>query len=128
MNKTVKLILYGFLIWLVPFLASLVIFPLKTSMNPLFESIMPVIITITVVTFTYMYFKPLLGNYISEGVKVGLIWIIISLAIDLLLFLPPSPMQMSLTSYIMDIGITYLMIPIITIGSGYLLSKKSISE
>jgi len=44
---------------------------------------------------------------------------IISLVRVLLLFLPPSPMQMGVTNYLMDIGITYLMIPIITIAFGY---------
>jgi len=119
MNKTFKLLLYGFFIWLVPFLVSLIIFPLKTSLNPLFESIMTVIITFTVVTFSYLYFNSLRENYIKEGVKAGVTWMIISLAIDLLLFLPPSPMQMSVTSYFMDIGITYFIIPIITIAFGY---------
>jgi hypothetical protein len=88
-------------------------------MNPLFESIMPVIITATVVIFSYLYFKPLMGNYVNQGVLAGVTWLFISLIIDLLLFLPPGPMQMSVTSYFMDIGITYLMIPIITIGFGY---------
>ena len=128
MNKTVKLLLFGFFIWLVPFLVSLVIFPLKSSYNPLFESIMPVVISATVVTFTYLYFKPLKGNFAAEGVKSGVAWLVISLAIDLLLFLPPSPMQMSVPSYFMDIGTTYLMIPIITAGTGYLLNKKLIPE
>ena len=57
MNKTLKIICFGFLIWLIPFLVSVIIFPLKSSMNPLFESIMPLIITLTAVIFCYFYFK-----------------------------------------------------------------------
>ncbi|HEY0196345.1 MAG TPA: hypothetical protein VGC02_02110 [Methanobacterium sp.] len=119
MNKNVKLILFGFLIWLVPFLVSLVIFPLKTSFNPLFESIMPVVITLTVVTFSYLYLKDIKENFAREGFVTGVVWFIISIVIDILLFLPPSPMQMNFTNYMMDVGLTYLIIPIITVGLGY---------
>jgi hypothetical protein len=51
-------------------------------------------------------------------------WFIISIAIDLVLFLPPSPMQMSFMNYMEDIGITYLMIPVITIGLASMADKK----
>jgi hypothetical protein len=118
MNKIVKLILFGFLIWLVPFLISLLIFPLKSTVNPLFESIMPVVISATVVCLAYLYLKGIEKDYLKEGLTAGVTWLIISLIIDLILFLPASPMQMSFNSYIMDIGITYLMIPIITTGMG----------
>jgi hypothetical protein len=49
--------------------------------------------------------------------------LIISLVIDLMLFMPESPMQMTLTDYIMDIGIMYLIILMIPAGSGYLMKK-----
>lgn len=125
MNKNIKLILVGFLVWLVPFLVSVVIFPLKTSNSSLFEAIMPVVIVLTVVTFSYLYLKDIKGNFVKEGIVTGLVWFIISIVVDLLLFLPPSPMQMSFTGYIMDIGLTYLIIPIITVGLGYQSQKIS---
>jgi len=34
-------------------------------------------------------------------------------------------MQMTLRNYMMDIGITYLMIPIMTIGMGYMAENKA---
>ena len=40
MNRVIKIVGFGFLMWLVPFIVSLIIYPLKTSFNPLFESIM----------------------------------------------------------------------------------------
>ncbi len=119
MNKNLELVLLGFLVWLVPFLVSLVIFPLKTSLNPLFESIMPVVIALMVVVFFYLYLKGVKEDFAREGIVTGVVWFIISIVIDLLLFLPPSPMQMSLAGYIMDIGLTYLIIPVITMGMGY---------
>ncbi len=37
-------------------------------------------------------------------------------------------MQMSLGDYMMDIGITYLIIPVVTIGMGFLLERKSLAS
>ena len=36
--------------WFIPFLVSLVLYPLKIFADPLFESIMPIVIAIIVVT------------------------------------------------------------------------------
>lgn len=41
-----RAIFYGFLIWLIPFIVAFVIFPLRESARPLFESIMPVAVTV----------------------------------------------------------------------------------
>jgi hypothetical protein len=124
MNKYLKMILFGFLVWLVPFVVSFFIYPLKTAGNPLFESIMPLTLTIIVVALAYLYLKNIETGFIKEGVMIGVVWFVINIAIDLVMFLPPSPMQMTLTNYMMDVGITYLMIPVITIGMGYLLDSK----
>ncbi|OPX60746.1 MAG: hypothetical protein A4E25_00155 [Methanobacterium sp. PtaB.Bin024] len=124
MNKYLKMILFGFLVWLVPFMVSFFIYPLKTAGNPLFESIMPLTLTIIVVALAYLYLKNIETGFIKEGVMIGVVWFVINIAIDLVMFLPPIPMQMTLTNYMMDVGITYLMIPVITIGMGYLLDSK----
>lgn len=125
MNKNLKIILYGFLVWLVPFIVSFFIYPLKTAGNPLFESIMPLVITLMVVTLSYQYLKTLKTDLIREGIIIGIVWFVINIAIDMVLFLPASPMHMSLTSYMGDIGVTYIMIPMITIGMGYMAVNKS---
>jgi hypothetical protein len=124
MNKYIRLVGFGFLIWLIPFLVSFVIFPLKSSDRPLFESIMPVTLVLAVMVFSVLYFKKGEKQSLTEGAIVGIVWFIISILIDLLLFLPPSPMQMSFIDYMMDIGLTYLIILIIPIGIGTLIHKK----
>lgn len=124
MKSIKKAILYGFLIWLIPFIVAFIIYPIHESNRPLFESIMPIAIALSVVIFGKMYFNKVEENYKKEGIWLGLIWIIISLVIDLILFMPQSPMHLSFLEYLMDIGITYLMIPVITIGFGCLLDKK----
>ncbi len=125
MYRAVKIVGFGFLIWLVPFIVSLIIYPLKISFNPLLESIMPVVITITVVLIAAFYFKDVDTKFLNEGIKIGLSWFFISILIDLILFMPSSPMQMSFTNYMMDIGLTYLIIPLVTVGMGYMADKKN---
>lgn len=124
MKSLKKALLFGFFIWLIPFLVSVLIFPLRTSSRPLFESIMPVVITICVVFFLILYFRKVEDGFLQEGVILGVRWLGISLLIDLLLFMW-GPMKMALADYMMDIGLTYLIIPTITIGAGYIMSKSA---
>ena len=124
MNKYVKLVGFGFLIWLIPFLVSFVIFPLRNTNRPLFESVMPVVLVLTVMIVSVLYFKKIEKESLKEGVIAGVLWFVLSLVIDLMLFLPASPMQMSFSDYMMDIGLTYLIILMIPIGIGALVSKK----
>lgn len=124
MNKYVKLVGFGFLIWLIPFLVSFVIFPLRNANRPLFESVMPVILVLTVMIISVLFFKKIEKESLKEGLIAGVLWFALSLAIDLMLFMPASPMQMSFSDYMMDIGLTYLIILMIPISIGALVSKK----
>ena len=119
MPKYRRLVGYGFLIWLIPFVVSFIIDPLKDEYPLLFDSIMPVVISIIAVIFSIIYFKKIDINFVKEGALIGLIWFAISIIIDLIMFLPESSMQMTFENYMMDIGVTYLIIPVITIGLGY---------
>ena len=126
MKKYVKwIICFGILIWLISFLVSFVVFPLKESNRPLFESIMPLVLTITVVTFSILFFKRVDKEFMKEGFIVGIVWFTISIVIDLFMFIPESNMHMLLVDYIMDIGLTYLIILVIPVGFGYTLEKKN---
>lgn len=121
--KSIKSALsFGFCDWLLPFAISFVIFPLRNNNYFLFESLMTVAVVFAAVWFSTRYFKKVESNFICEGILLGLLWLIINLAIDLILFLPKSPMHMSFALYTSQIGIKYLSIPIITTGFGY--SKK----
>ena len=124
MKKFVKIILFGFFIWLIVFAVSILIFPFRQTQRALFESIMPVVLTLCTVIFAILYLRNLNAGFMKEGILIGVAWLVINLAIDLPLFMLESPMQMSLADYMMDIGLTYLIIPTVTIGFGYLLQKK----
>ncbi len=124
-ESILKIILFGFLIWLIPFVVSFFIYPLKTSRNPLFESIMPLVLTIITVLLACTYLKSIQKEFVKESILIGVTWFLINVIIDLIMFLPVSPMQMTLNDYMADIGITYLIIPVITMGMGYLVKSQT---
>lgn len=113
-----KAILFGFLVWLAAFVVAFAIFPLRESSRPLFESIMPVVVTTASAVLAVIYFRGVTGRYLREGVILGLVWLAINVLIDIPLLLTGGPMQMTLGQYPADIGLTYLIIPAVTIGIG----------
>src|SRR5262245_51381353 len=123
MRKYPRVMLLGFLTWLIPFVVAVIIFPLRTSQRLLFESIMPNIVVLCAVFFSITYFRRQELNCLKEGMIIGAAWFIINIGLDLLLFME-GPMKMSISDYIKDIGLTYLIIPIVTVGFGYLLEQR----
>lgn len=113
-----KALIFGVLIWVTAFAVAFAIFPVRESSRPLFESIMPVVLAATTVFFAYRYFKGVQSGFAREGLLLGLVWFATNVLIDLPLMLAPSPMQMTLGDYVGDIGLTYVLIPIITTGIG----------
>ena len=121
--KSIKnALIYGFLLWIIPFIISIAMFPFKKPEPFLFHSLMTVISVTTVVIFSILYFKKIEGN-LKEGIFLGIIFLAVSLSFDYFMFIW-GPIKMSVPDYIKEIGITYLVYPIITIGYGYLLTNK----
>jgi hypothetical protein len=111
-RKTVGL---GLLVWFVPFIVAILAAPLKESWRSLFESIMSLTLAFTVVCCSAVYFRWVEVVSIREGMRLGLLWFVISVGIDLPLMLGP-PLHYPLVEYGADIALTYLMIPAITVG------------
>jgi len=83
--KSIKLVfLYGFFVWLIPFIVAFLIFPIRETDRPLFESIMPVIVTLRAVLFSILYFLKVDAAFFKEGTLLGIVWFLISVMIDLL--------------------------------------------
>ena len=125
MSSLKKAMLYGFLIWLIAFAVSFLIFPIHESNRAFFESIMPVTLSIITSFFAFKYLSKTESNFIKEGLYFGIIVTVINWFIDALIMLSPSPMQMTLSDYFQDIGFTYLMILPITLGFGFIANHFS---
>jgi hypothetical protein len=118
------ILLYGFMVWLIPFIVGFAAFPAKTNFAPFFETIMAVTLALSGVTAGGLYFRKIDSGFVRYGTLVGLSWFVICLAIDSPFFLLGGPMQMTIPNYLMDIGLEYLIYPIITIGFGYYLEHR----
>lgn len=127
MKSLKKAIGLGFLTWLIPFVVAVAIFPLKKAGDPLFETIMPVVLAFCAVCFVNLYFKHVTCSPIKEGFFVGWIWLGISLALDSIMF-SAGPMKMPFVNYIKDIGLSYLIFPVISTGAGFLPRNRIASE
>jgi len=123
MSSIKRILGYGFLIWAIPFIAAIFIFPLRESERPLFESIMPVAVALAAVGFTLIYNKKIEADFLRKDIEFGLWSFAICIVIDLLMFMW-GPMKMAFIDYVKDIGVTYLMIPVITFGIGKATEKK----
>jgi hypothetical protein len=114
-------IVKGFLVWLVPFVIALPLYQLRVSERALFESVMAVTLALTTVFFGLSHMTRMRG--VVQALKIGFIWMAISIAIDAVMF-SQGPMKMSLPDYMKDIGLTYLMMPVIMVGLVYRRNEK----
>lgn len=124
MKKIGKLVLYSVLAWAIPFIVSFIIYPLRSSGDPFFETIMAVTLVLVCVLLSISYVRGMEEDITKNLVTLGVCFAVTSILIDLLMFMQ-GPMKMSFSSYMKDIGITYLVFPAITLGMGYMSNKKS---
>jgi len=70
--KSIKFaILYGFLLWLIPFIVGFLVYPVREINYPFFETIMPIALAACVVVFGTLYMKDVDRSHIAEGLKIG---------------------------------------------------------
>lgn len=123
-KKYLKVGLFGFLTWLIPFVISFFFY--SKDGQPvidifLFKSIMIVIASATGASFLVLYFKKIDKNYFHEGIIVGVVWLVINIILDLIILVPMS--KMNIGTYFAQIGLRYLVIPIMSISIGYIAEK-----
>jgi hypothetical protein len=124
MNKWSRILLFGFLSWLLPFAFSFLFYSRQGT--PLLDrlvvhNILMVFGGLVAVYLLIRYFKTVKKDFVKEGVTVGIVWLTINLVLDLVILVPMA--KMPLGTYFGQIGLGYLMIPIISIGIGYVAKR-----
>ena len=99
----------GFLSWLLPFAVSFLVFPLKQSNAPLFDTLMGLVVLLTGGALLTRYFRNQSVS-VREAVLVGALWFFMNLAFDYPMF-AYGPMKMTARSYYSEIGLAYLAFP-----------------
>ena len=110
-QKVGKILIYGFLLWLTVFAGSILIFPIKDQDPIFFETLISLILAASTVLFGHLYFKNEILS-LKYCLIVGICWTLINIGIDLPMF-SYGPMKRTFLEYMTDIGLTYIMIPII---------------
>jgi uncharacterized membrane protein YpjA len=121
--NTTRMLRYGLLAWLLPFVVSFPLFSLLTTNRALFDSIMSVTVAITAVACAIHFVKPLTRFSRLEAVLVGFVWVLVNIVLDMLFF-GWGPMRMSLGTYLGDIGLVYLAYPVVLLGAAALLEPR----
>lgn len=122
--KIKKLLTQGFLLWLTVFFSSFLIFPIKQSNPVYFETVITIFLVTASVLFSIWLFNGVTEAHLRAGIVAGVAWMLVNIVLDSLFF-SWGPMKKSISDYMLDIGLTYLVIPAITVGMGYMLDKKS---
>src|SRR5271157_1675680 len=89
--------LLGLLSWLIPFVISFLLFPLKKANAPLFGTLMSLVVLLTAAGLLNLYFRNRAVS-VSEAVRVGALWLAVNLVFDYLVF-SHGPMQMTAWGY-----------------------------
>ena len=126
MNKYAKMVLFGFILWLVPFITGFLFVDRSGNFlipETFFKSIMIVEGSLIGVILAVRYFRDINVDHIKEGIILGMVWLVINLALDMgMVFAGFFPL--SVVQYFTDIGLRYLTMPIYTIGLGLALEGK----
>jgi hypothetical protein len=120
-----RVITAGFACWLILFAVAVLAAPFRQSMRPLFESIMGVAVTATAVVLGLMCIRRMDRPTARQAFGLGFVWFAICIVVDAPLMLFGGPMTMSFVEYMADIGLTYVSIPVVTLGLGLATTKQS---
>ena len=124
MKQLSRLVLFGSLSWFVVFSASVCLFSLKQNgQERLFEMLMGFVLTTATVALTLLFFRNIASGSLRAGCLLGLAFLVCNLLFDLPLF-SMGPMKMSPSTYLKDIGLSYLSMPVISIGMGFALRMR----
>lgn len=124
---TVRTTLLGLVSWLIPFAVSFLFFDRTGQLlisQPLFKSIMVLVggasgAALLVAAFRRIDASP------ACGFALGCYWLAINLVLDLAVFV--ALMKMPLALYLYDIGLRYLLIPIISTSMGFVATLTAAS-
>jgi hypothetical protein len=119
MRDSVRIIFYGFFTWLIPFLVSIPFYSQAGVLlvdQQFFKSIMIIVGSLTGGVLIVTLFQKMSIGYLTAGYIVGVCWLMINWALDLLILIPMS--NLDITSYFLQIGLRYLMIPVMSIMAG----------
>ncbi len=126
MTSLKSAVLYGFLVWLVPFAVSIPLFTPDGEPRIdvfLFKTIMLIIGSVTGAALLVRYFRKVNSDYVAEGVKLGTLWLVMNWGLDFATIVSFNGMPVG--TYFTEIGLRYLNMPIFSIAIGLALAHRT---
>ena len=123
MGRPMQVVGFGVLVWAIPLVVSLLLSDVRELNRPLFKTIMPVVLTAVVCAFGVLGFIRVRGGFVREGLNMGLTWMFMSVGLDMGLFWE-GPMSMPMNEYFTDVGLLYLIDPIVLVAMGVVLKGR----
>ncbi|MDD1659436.1 MAG: hypothetical protein LUP92_04255 [Methanomicrobiales archaeon] len=119
MEKNLKIIISGILAWLIPFLVSV---PLYPQGQPIYDlqvtkSILIIVGALVGAVLALWYFRDIGKAFAREGAILGFSWFVINSVLDIIVLVYLLK-GMDFTAWAGQIGIRYLLMPIITTAMG----------
>jgi hypothetical protein len=84
----------------------------------LIKSIMIVLFSALGAFLLVICFRKIDSNFLREGALIGVSWFVINCILDILVLLPLA--GLNIASWFAQIGMRYLMIPVMSISMGYI--------
>ncbi len=128
MQAMAKRIGFGVVLWAIPYVTAIPLLPLMHRDLAFFKTIMIVEGALVGAVFTAIYFQGLLRagaprNYLSEGIVLALVWIVVNWLLDYVALLPFT--KQTLDRYFIEIGLRYIAIAAPIVCAGYLLGRRA---
>lgn len=119
MKQPIKLVGFGVLTWLVPFIVSLFFYTAEGDLAVdkfLFKSIMIVLAGAVGAILLLRVFRGVHTDFVQAGITIGFTWLAINLVLDAIVLI--GLLGTGVQEYIYEIGLRYLLIPIMSIAIG----------
>jgi len=114
MQRPIRAIAYGFLIWWLwfGFVGISTLLPDSLTSAPAYASVRLLVLVLLVVFFAVDYLHRIALGSVSEGIVVGAIWAVLMVANDIGHFLAMEPTDIG--TYLTSFALLYLWIPVAT--------------
>ncbi len=123
MRGWVRRIGSGLILWLVPYVAAILLLGVARVEPLTFKALEVSIATVTMAGLVVWHFRAIASRYLREAILLAITWVVLNWALDLVALLPFT--HQSLPQYFREIGIEYLASAAYVVAVGWLLDSKA---
>lgn len=121
-NIVFKIVGWGLLAWLIPYIVSIPLFQVIGENRVVFRSLLSVVVALSVV-MSWGWYRRSATAGLAESVGVSFAWVAIAVGADWVGLV--IPFQMDPLVYLMEVATAYLIIPVILLGQGRKTGSKT---